>query len=736
MCQPKLPPPSDLVAGLTSSPPTLPCRFLYDAKGSQLYSQITDLPEYTPYRAELGLLKEHGTKLATLIPPHALVVELGCGDATKTSHLIHSLLASREPGAVRFVGIDVCAEALRQTDRTLRERCPDLPAAGIQLVEADYLTGLRAVRSANPDATLCLLWLGSSIGNFGEGEASEFLAGLVAAAGGDTRVILGADGWKDRGVLHAAYCDAAGVTERFIVNGVQHALRLLRHPDARAADLWDYEVVVNERRSQVEMWVSPKRRVSDIVPGVSLEAGEKLLVEISRKFTPLSIAALADQAGLVVQESWRTPGYSLQLLLPAVQALQDAWRDTDTLFSSVASWSAQPIGLRHPFSFYYGHLASFARSRLLPGRPAGHLDLLYSRGIDPCVVDPSRCHAHPPPPPTWPGREEVRAYAVGVRAEVLADARALPARTHALHMVLEHERMHQETLCYMLAQQRGADAALTQREGVLGALAGRWAGCSYRATEQRCADAAWVHVPATQIQLGLGRAARHGFVWDNELGTPAPQAVPAFRLASHPVSVREYKAFMDEAQPYEREGLWSAGDWAHISSSGWKRPAGWILDQEGRLHVGLPEAVYQWEEVADCPVYVSLAEAEAFARWAGGRVMTEEEYAAAVQHKELQGLLRSVAAEADEQATAHCLESGGWEWTSTPFKPFQGFKADPMYPEYSVDFFDDQHYVLKGASPYTHPSIQRGTFRNFYQRLYPFVMAKFRVVLEATMASA
>lgn len=264
-----------------------------------------------------------------------------------------------------------------------------------------------------------------------------------------------------------------------------------------------------------------------------------------------------------------------------MQALQDAWRDTDTLFSSVASWSAQPIGLRHPVSFYYGHLASFARSRLLPGRPAGHLDLLYSRGIDPCVVDPSRCHAHPPPPPTWPGREEVRAYAVGVRAEVLADARALPARTHALHMVLEHERMHQETLCYMLAQQRGADAALTQREGVLGALAGRWAGCSYRATEQRCADAAWVHVPATQIQLGLGRAARHGFVWDNELGTPAPQAVPAFRLASHPVSVREYKAFMDEAQ---------------VGLPGWILKSGWPRCGCGCLCWRCKESLSIWRE--------------------------------------------------------------------------------------------------------------------------------------------
>jgi formylglycine-generating enzyme required for sulfatase activity len=76
------------------------------------------------------------------------------------------------------------------------------------------------------------------------------------------------------------------------------------------------------------------------------------------------------------------------------------------------------------------------------------------------------------------------------------------------------------------------------------------------------------------------------------------------------------------------------------------------------------------------------------------------------------------------------LESGGWEWTSSAFVPFTGFEADPLYPEYSVDFFDGWHYVLKGSCPYTHPSMKRGSFRNYYQRQYRNMFAKFRLVKE------
>lgn len=83
--------------------------------------------------------------------------------------------------------------------------------------------------------------------------------------------------------------------------------------------------------------------------------------------------------------------------------------------------------------------------------------------------------------------------------------------------------------------------------------------------------------------------------------------------------------------------------------------------------------------------------------------------------------------ESPNGARVEKMRSGGWEWTSTPFMPFPGFVAMPEYPEYSSDFFDGSHYVLKGASPVTHSCTWRDTFRNFYQRQYPYVFAKFRV---------
>lgn len=119
-------------------------------------------------------------------------------------------------------------------------------------------------------------------------------------------------------------------------------------------------------------------------------------------------------------------------------------------------------------------------------------------------------------------------------------------------------------------------------------------------------------------------------------------------------------------------------------------------------------------QVADCPVYCSLAEAEAYAARFGARLMTEAEYQNAAEQAGGTGIKQ--------------LQGGGWEWTSTVFDPFPGFAAHPEYPEYSADFFDGLHYVLKGASAYTHPSLRRRSFRNFYQALYRPVFASFRLV--------
>ena len=187
------------------------------------------------------------------IPWGSVVVELGCGDGSKTAKILRALLA--RDGAAdmpRFVGLDCSSEALAQLQRNLRRLLPELPANGMDLVEAEYVAGLEWVRQRHPDATLCLLWLGSSVGNFSHGEAVELLTAVQRAVGGNMQLLLCTDLWKDPGVLRAAYHDGAGVTERFIKNGMRHALATLGHPTAQEAEaLFDYEVVVSPEKMQV-----------------------------------------------------------------------------------------------------------------------------------------------------------------------------------------------------------------------------------------------------------------------------------------------------------------------------------------------------------------------------------------------------------------------------------------------------------------------------------------------------
>ena len=240
---------------------------------------------------------------------------------------------------------------------------------------------------------------------------------------------------------------------------------------------------------------------------------------------------MAFVAGLCPGAAWGNRQYRMQLLLAPAVALQRCWQDSDSMFACITDWQAQvrtgvhggmwlekreggrhcrarrcrplqlacvavpisnsvdsagphpfclqPIELRRPFCFYYGHVAAFTKVRLCPGQAPSELDAILSRGMDPLVLDPSQCHSHPPAPPAWPSRRELEAYAAAVRQQALAAVCRGDDSTgddstggditggvstggfgmHAVCMVLEHERLHQETLCYMLAQQRKADAA-------------------------------------------------------------------------------------------------------------------------------------------------------------------------------------------------------------------------------------------------------------------------------------
>lgn len=410
------------------------------------------------------------------------------------------------------------------------------------------------------------------------------------------------------------------------------------------------------------------------------------------------------------------------------------WRFFDETLAPGA-YEARPIALRHPFVFYEGHLAAFSVNTLLKGalgRPGldAAFEVLFERGIDP----PAEGGAAPEM--RWPSRAAVTAY---VRRAEAALEGALSSPECAGHedaalTVLEHEFMHQETLRYMLHR-----LTYAQKRAPAGARAPETGGVP--------APAARVRIPAGVATLGARRD-EIPFGWDNEFPRTC-RMVPAFTVDALPVTNADFLEFV-EAGGYADASLWAPGDAEWLAAHGVAHPAFWRKER-GTWHwvgqfglVPLPPA---W------PVWVSHAEASAYARWQGARLPTEAEF-----HRAAFGTPEGVErplpwGDAEPAAVhgnfggdrddpvpvgsrprgasawgVHDLVGNGWEWTSTPFAGFDGFAPMATYPRYSADFFDGRHFVLKGASPATPAALVRRTFRNWFQPRYPFVYAKFRCV--------
>ncbi len=243
-------------------------------------------------------------------------------------------------------------------------------------------------------------------------------------------------------------------------------------------------------------------------------------------------------------------------------------------------------------------------------------------------------------------------------------------------------------------------------------------------------------------------AANGAFAWDNERPAHRLRVAP-FAIDVYGVTNADFMAFVD-AGGYSDSRWWRPEDFAWLQADDIRHPSFWHRD-EGRWQwrgmfesVPLPEA---W------PVYVTWAEANAYAAWRGMRLPTEPEFHRAAYgtpdgHERRypwgEGLSRRPPENFDflrwdpdpvdahpDAASAfgvHDLVGNGWEWTSTVFAPFKGFEPLPSYPEYSADFFDGDHFVMKGASPVTARELVRPGFRNWFRPRYPYVYAKFRCV--------
>lgn len=384
-----------------------------------------------------------------------------------------------------------------------------------------------------------------------------------------------------------------------------------------------------------------------------------------------------------------------------------------------SAYYSRPIPLRHPFAFYEGHLPAFSfltlNERTLGQAPVdARLEKLFERGIDPADTSIAAKHARD----DWPQRAAIQEFGRRCDERVLDALAHAPLRDDALprlvrgqavYTVLEHEPMHHETLMYIVHQLDPSQKVLVQqthRDGT--------------PPENRL-------VPIAAGTATLGAAPDElPFGWDNEFGRVQLE-VPEFLIQEYPVTNADYLRFVQAGGPpppfwVQRDGTW--------------------MLRATFEELPLPRS---W------PVYATHQQAAAYARWAGMRLPSEAEF-----HRAAFGAPSGderhfpwgdakpdarfgnfdFARFDPEPVDAHPagvsawgvadLIGNGWEWTSTQFAPLPGFEPMASYPQYSADFFDGKHYVIKGASPVTAAELVRRSFRNWFYADYPFMYAKFR----------
>lgn len=370
----------------------------------------------------------------------------------------------------------------------------------------------------------------------------------------------------------------------------------------------------------------------------------------------------------------------------------------------------RPIAERHRVIFYIGHFDGFdaiqiCREGLGIKSPDPEFDSLFQAGID-----PDSAHLPSDTPSDWPSLEEVQKYVARCRKRV--DENFEHAPEEVIAMALEHRQMHLETLAYMFHnfsyEQKQAPEKVNQAE--------------VRAQPEN----SWREIPAGEAILGKPRDASFG--WDNEYEEFRVH-VPAFQMQRYSVTNGDYLRFVGQG-----------ADMPHF----WVRRGNTIYYRGMFNLLPLP---------LDWPVYVTQLQAQAYARWIGKSLPTEEQFHRAA-YGTLSGETRDYPWGSAEPAPQHGnfdfkrwdpqpvdatpagdsafgvaqLAGNGWQWTSSVFGPFPGFEPRPSYPGYSANFFDGQHYVMKGGSARTAARLLRRSFRNWFRPDYPYMYATFRCV--------
>lgn len=299
----------DVRQNLLKTPYSLPPKYFYDHRGSILFDQICNTPEYYPTRTESKLLSRYCQHIIDSLHVHH-VIELGSGTSRKTRHLFDACQHLNKYPA--YWPFDVCEPMLIQTAHELMVEYDWL---NVQPLEGDYSAGLSHL--PKPDGHSLYVFLGSSIGNFSEQEAISFLKEVRQhMVAGDT-LLLGVDRLKDKAVLEAAYNDEQGVTAEFNLN----VLSVLNNEMGADFDLtqFHHQAVFNEASSQIEMYLHSRSnqtvKFSEIDEMLHLQDGEKILTEISRKYSLNGIENLLGKAGLEIMDHFEPENEYFSLIL-------------------------------------------------------------------------------------------------------------------------------------------------------------------------------------------------------------------------------------------------------------------------------------------------------------------------------------------------------------------------------------------------------------------------------------
>jgi len=411
---------------------------------------------------------------------------------------------------------------------------------------------------------------------------------------------------------------------------------------------------------------------------------------------------------------------SISPLTRARSELLQARQLMDAALALVPSgqWLERPVPERHRLLFYAGHVDAFDWNLIRSSidLPSGHpsFDRLFAFGID-----PGNGQLPADRPSDWPSMSEIADYTRALRQRI--DGVMHDVSPALLHMAIEHRLMHVETFTYLL-HNLPASLPSPYRRGQM--------PLPFPSRISR--DDSMVTIPAGLATLGQPRvddAAFGGrFGWDNEFDSHTVD-VPSFAIHRYKVTNARYLPFVEAgARPphfWRRRGR--AWYWRTLTGD-----------------IPLP---LEW------PVYVTQQEATAYARWVGRTLPTEAQFHRAAfgtptgeerfypwgddpptpSHGNFNGRRQDPVSVAstplgDSAFGVAQLVGNGWEWTSTTFAPFPGFRAHPSYPGYSAPFFDGDHFVLKGGSPVTAARFLRRSFRNWFRSNYPYVYATFRCV--------